>query len=587
MPRWFDTLDECCLSEYTWDGAYETCMGTCLFYNDWEGTCVTDCQHDLRLDLTYLTVEECCDGQYTWAGAYDSCMKLALPGMNLTASPTYTPTQMPSGIPTTPQPTEPCSYYSNFVSGCVNDCKQKGYEPMHETLEVCCTYHHDWIEAPGDYEDCMAEGLESERVRLGLTKSPTYIPTKTPSDPPTSLSPTLPCKYYTNYKTQCVNDCMQTGYEPMHDSLVACCIFHHDWIEAPGDYADCVAGGMENERGRLGLTKSPTYLPTKMPSDPPTSLAPTGRCGCGLQTAKQFTNFRMSKPAIFTGPCPYYSNFVSGCVNDCEQQGYEPLYGTLDECCFAHHGWIPETPGDWMDCMGLTAPPTLKPTTYIEPVGECLFYSNYATGCLNDCNERGDEPLHETLEACCLFHHNYIGARGDWLECMGLTLPPTVKPTYRPTPAPSPEPVSSCMYYSDFVTGCKNDCLNENEPVYETMIDCCNQHHYWFGPGGYEDCSGIPFPIPVAPPPPASVEVASSSISLHNKKGVLDDDPQKIEDTPEGDNEPAESVPSSGPAPPPTLSTTTTELFYVHKKMGRDDDQRNLRATKREDGSIL
>ncbi|EJK72756.1 hypothetical protein THAOC_05678, partial [Thalassiosira oceanica] len=259
VPRWFDSLDECCLSEYTWDGAYETCMGICLFYNNWEGTCVADCQHDLRLDLTYLTVEECCDGQYTWAGAYDSCMKLALPGMNLTAAPTYIPTAAPSGIPTTPQPTAPCPYYSNFVSGCVNDCMQKGYEPIYDTLEACCTYHHDWIDAPGDYEDCIAEGMESLRDRLGLTKSPTYIPTRQPSDPPTSLSPTAACLYYTNYNTQCVNDCMQKGYEPMHDTLEACCTYHHGWIDAPGDYEDCIAEGMESLRDRLGLTKSPTY----------------------------------------------------------------------------------------------------------------------------------------------------------------------------------------------------------------------------------------------------------------------------------------------------------------------------------------
>jgi len=237
-----------------------------------------------------------------------------------------------------------------------------------------------------------------------------------------------------------------------------------------------------------------------------------------------------------------------------------------------------------MDCMGLTESPTLKPTfrptpvPTLEPVSSCMFYSDYVTGCKNDCLESGDEPLYETLKDCCSFHHNYIGAQGDYLECMGLTLPPTVKPTFRPTPAPTPEPVSSCMFYSDYVTGCKNDCLeNGDEPLYETLIDCCDQHHYWFGPGGYEDCSGIPFPIPVAPPPPPvppPAEVASSSISLHNKKGLLDDDPPKVEDTQGGNN----------PAPPPTMSTSTTELFHVHKKMDRDDDdRRNLRTTKRKD----
>jgi len=409
----------------------------------------------------------------------------------------------------------------------------------------------------------LAEGMENLRDRLGLTKSPTYIPTKMPSVSPTSLSPTLTCQYYTNYETQCVNDCNQKGYEPMHDSLEACCIFHHDWIDAPGDIKDCIAGGMANLRERLGLTKSPTYMPTRQPSEPPTSLAPTG-------------------------PCPFYSNFVTGCVNDCEQQGYEPLYGTLDECCFAHHGWIPETPGDWMDCMGLTDGPTVKPTSSptpgptLEPTSSCMYYSDFATGCKNDCLENGDEPLYQTLKDCCSFHHNYIGARGDYLECMGLTPPPTNKPTNRPTPAPTNKPVSSCMFYSDYVTGCKNDCLESgDEPLYETLIECCNQHHYWVGSGGYEDCSGIPFPVPVAPPPPPvppPAEVASSSISLHNKKGVLDDDPPRVEDTQEGNNEPAESVPSNEPAPPPTMSTSTSELFHVHKKMGRGgEDRRNLR----------
>jgi len=62
--------------------------------------------------------------------------------------------------------------------------------------------------------------------------------------------------------------------------------------------AGAIILGMEEERhnwDKIGANMN--NIRTK------TLIKDAGRCGCGLQTAKQFTNFRMSKPATSRYRC--------------------------------------------------------------------------------------------------------------------------------------------------------------------------------------------------------------------------------------------------------------------------------------------
>ena len=119
------------------------------------------------------------------------------------------------------------------------------------------------------------------------------------------------------------------------------------------------------------------------------------------------------------------------CVNRCivsapEWMTEESFYDTLELCCEARHNWVGQYGLE--ECKGLTpAPtgtpgePTLSPSQ--SPVTQapvsCKFYS---LGNADLCRDRcivsapewmsSEEWFYDTLEACCLARHNWVGPSG-------------------------------------------------------------------------------------------------------------------------------------------------------------------------------
>lgn len=98
-------------------------------------------------------------------------------------------------------------------------------------------------------------------------------------------------------------------------------------------------------------------------------LSATARDASGTKLARERRR-NQDVPATTpapTGPCLYYTNYVSGCTNDCGEEPTQATYETVDECCFIHHMY--EGAGGYDECMNLTAVPTTAPTSY-APTGK-------------------------------------------------------------------------------------------------------------------------------------------------------------------------------------------------------------------------
>ena len=90
-------------------------------------------------------------------------------------------------------------------------------------------------------------------------------------------------------------------------------------------------------------------------------LLATVRGSSGTKLARQRRR-NQDVPATTPQPtCLYYTNYVSGCTNDCGQAPTQATYETLGECCINHHNY--EGPGGYDECMNTTAEPTAAPTS--------------------------------------------------------------------------------------------------------------------------------------------------------------------------------------------------------------------------------
>ena len=89
---------------------------------------------------------------------------------------------------------------------------------------------------------------------------------------------------------------------------------------------------------------------------------------------------------------------------------------------------------------------------------------------------------------------------------------PTDSPTSSPSKAPAP-----CVFYSDSISTCLNDCLNsEWVALFDTKDECCSTNWNWDPPRDYNECMGNVAESPSASPTkgPTNSPQQSSNIAL-------------------------------------------------------------------------
>ena len=132
--------------------------------------------------------------------------------------------------------------------------------------------------------------------------------------------------------------------------------------------------------------------------------------------------------------------------------------------------------------------------------------------CLADCENPTWAPLWESLKECCDQHHSWTSGPENYNQCMGIsttTSSPTKLPTKDPalcskimmctlflsTNTSNSTPHSLVYYSKNNVETCVRDCQQDlwvPPPLYNTLQECCNVHHYWIeGEGNYNQCMGL------------------------------------------------------------------------------------------------